>query len=200
MHRLGRGFARVHLVGHEERRDFRIGLGREAVAFAGEFLAQRLEILDDPIVNNRQSVAGVRVRVPLRRLAVRRPAGVADTDPALERGAFELRLEIPELAFGAQPRHPAVLERGDPRRVVAAIFQPLQRRDDLRRDRAMSQNADDSAHCPIPGRPFRSPARVRPTARAGSSHVGCANVKRGTGRDGAGIVSGRLRRSNHASV
>ena len=182
MHRLDRRLARRHLVGHEERRHFRIGLGGEAMALGGEFLAQRLEILDDPVVHDREAVARVRVRVPLGRLAVRRPAGVADADPAAERRALQLRFEVLQLALGAQPRHPAALQRCDARRVVAAIFQPLQRRDDLRRDRALSQNADDSAHCPIPGRPIRRRARVRPVTRAGSSHVGCANVKRGKWR------------------
>ena len=152
MDRIGRRFARVHLVGHEECGDFRIGLGGEAMTFARELLAQRLEILDDPVVDDRQAIAGVRVSVPLRRLAVGRPAGVADADLAAERLTFELRLEVPQLALGAQPRHPAILERGDARRIIAAIFQPPQRRDNLRRDRALSQDADDSAHCPIPDR------------------------------------------------
>ena len=107
------------------------------------------------------------------------PSGYGRCRSAAERRALELGLEVLQLALGAQPRQPAALQRRDARRVVAAIFEPLQRRDDLRRDRALSQNADDSAHCPIPGRPIRRPARVRPAARAGSSHVGCANVTRG---------------------
>ena len=43
-----------------------------------------------------------------------------------------------------------VLERGDAGGIVAAIFEPLQRIDDQRRDRLAAQNADDAAHRPTP--------------------------------------------------
>ena len=41
---------------------------------------------------------------------------------------------------------PAVLQRGDAGRIIAAIFEPLQRVDKLARDRALAQNADNAAH------------------------------------------------------
>ena len=64
--------------------------------------------------------------------------------------SLELGFEVLQLASARNARQPPALERGDARRIIAAIFQPLQRRDDLRRRRSMSQNADNSAHGPSP--------------------------------------------------
>ena len=84
--------------------------------------------------------------VGLGRLAVRRPAGVADADRAQERRGGELGLEVLELALGAPAFELAVLERRDARRIIAAVFEPLQRVDDRARDRPRPENADNSAH------------------------------------------------------
>jgi hypothetical protein len=58
----------------------------------------------------------------------------------------ELRLEVPELALGASPREPPVLERRDAGGIVAAVFEPLQGVDDRTRNGARPENADDSTH------------------------------------------------------
>ena len=84
--------------------------------------------------------------VGLGRLAVRRPAGVADADRAHERLGGEPRLEVLQLSLGAPAREPAVLERRDAGRVVAAVFEALQRVDDRARNRARPENAHNSAH------------------------------------------------------
>ena len=84
--------------------------------------------------------------VALGRLAVGRPARVADADRTAERMGGELGLEVLELALRAQAGQAPVLERRDPRGVIAAIFQPLQGGNDLGRDRPLSENADDAAH------------------------------------------------------
>ena len=52
-----------------------------------------------------------------------------------ERLAREPHLEIFQLAFGAPARQHAVLERGDAGGIVAAIFEALERVDQLRRRR-----------------------------------------------------------------
>ena len=84
--------------------------------------------------------------VGLGRLAVRRPAGVADADRAGERLGGELGLEVLELALGAPPLEPAVLERRDAGRIIAAVFEPLERIDDRPGDRPAAQDADNAAH------------------------------------------------------
>ena len=58
----------------------------------------------------------------------------------------ELGLEIAQLALGAPARQPAAFQRGDAGGVIAAIFQALERIDQLRRDRLAAENADNSAH------------------------------------------------------
>ena len=83
--RLGRLLALRQLVLDQERRRFRIGLGGEAMALGDQFLAQRLEILDDAVVDDGDARAGVRMGVGFARLAVRRPAGVADADRPCQR-------------------------------------------------------------------------------------------------------------------
>ena len=55
---------------------------------------------------------------------------------------------VRELAFGAPAAEHAFLQRGDAGRVVAAVFEPLERVDQLARDRPVPQNSDDSAHPP----------------------------------------------------
>src|SRR3546814_2611199 len=55
LHRVGGRLARFDLFGNEMRDDFGIGLALEAPAAPGERLAQRLEILDDAVVDERRS-------------------------------------------------------------------------------------------------------------------------------------------------
>ena len=59
---------------------------------------------------------------------------------------LELGLQVAQLAFGAAAVEPAVLEGRHAGGIVAAVFKPLERFDDLRRDRRRADNADDSAH------------------------------------------------------
>ena len=54
--------------------------------------------------------------------------------------------EIAQLALGAAALQPAVLQRGDPGRIIAAIFEPLERVHKLARDRTLAKNADNAAH------------------------------------------------------
>ena len=71
---------------------------------------------------------------------------------APKRRGGELRLEVLELALGAPALEPAVLERRDAGRIVAAVFEPLQRIDDRACDRPGPENPDNSAHLKVPVR------------------------------------------------
>ena len=73
----------------------------EAIAAAGELGLQRLEILDDAVMDHGDAARGDGMGVALARHAMRRPARVADADPALHRLGREPRLELGELALGA---------------------------------------------------------------------------------------------------
>jgi hypothetical protein len=71
---------------------------------------------------------------------------MADPDGAVQRFAIKPAFELAQFAFGAPPRKRATLERGDACGVVAAIFEQLQRLDELGRHRRFSENADNAAH------------------------------------------------------
>ena len=63
-----------------------------------------------------------------------------------ERLARELQFQILELALGAPSRQGAVLERGDAGGIVAAVFEALERVDQLRCDRLTADDSDNAAH------------------------------------------------------
>src|SRR5579862_6567049 len=106
------------------------------------------EILDDAVVHDGDAVGRVRMRVALGRAAMRCPAGMANADIAGERLKFEAARERAELAFGAAARKRAVIERSDAGRIVAAVFQALERIDQMAGDGLSPDDSDDPAHAP----------------------------------------------------
>jgi hypothetical protein len=111
-----------------------------------QFAAQLVEIFDDAIVHDRNAVAGVRMGIALARPPMGGPARVSDPNRAGERCAGKPLLEVLEFAFRAQPRQVPVLKRRNPGGIVAAIFQPLERVDELIGNRLAAENSDYSAH------------------------------------------------------
>ncbi len=103
----------AELVGDEMGDDLAVGLALEAAALGLHLLAQRLEILDDAVVDDGDAVDDVRMGVADRRRAVRRPAGVGDADLAGQRLRGERAGEIVELALGAAALEPAVDDRAE---------------------------------------------------------------------------------------
>ena len=108
--------------------------------------AQLAEILDDAVVDHRHALGGVRMGVALGRRAVGGPAGVADADGAGERLGVQRASRLPSLPSARRRAMCPPFQRGDAGRIIAAVFEPLQRLDQPRGDRLPSQNADDSAH------------------------------------------------------
>src|SRR5215208_1829942 len=88
----------------------------------------------------------MRMRIHFVGLAVRRPTRVTDAGRACERLAREALLEVLEFAFGAAAREMPAFQRGDARRIIAAIFEPLKRLDHFYGDRLTSEYSDDPAH------------------------------------------------------
>ena len=144
--RLDRRQALIQIVADEVQHRLGVGLGLELVALGGELVAQLLEVLDDAVVHDGDALVHVRVGVALDRLAVRRPARVAEAGAALQGLVGEPQLQVLELALGAAAVEMAVLDGGDARRVVAAILEPPQRVDEVARHRLLPENADDAAH------------------------------------------------------
>ena len=110
-----------------------------------QFLAQLAEILDDAVVDDRDAAVAcgwALSSVGLPCVAQRVWPMPIDAGERLRRA----RLEIAQLALARAPRQAAVFERRDARGIIAAVFEPLQRVDDLARDRLLPENADDAAH------------------------------------------------------
>ena len=63
-----------------------------------------------------------------------------------ERLGVQPRFEVDELSFRAAAGELPMFKRRDAGGIVAAIFEPLQCIDDLRRDRPRPENPDDPAH------------------------------------------------------
>jgi hypothetical protein len=73
---------------------------------------------------------------------------MTDADSATERLAIETILEGAELSFRTPAAKHAFLKGGDTGRVVAAIFEALERIDQLARNRSVPENSDDPANPP----------------------------------------------------
>ena len=164
----------AQVVMNAVRDHFGIGFGGEAVAQAFEIGAQRLVILDDAVVHDRDAVArDVRVGVLRRRHAVGGPPRMRDAHVAADRGRVERILENLYLADGAQAGDPSVLEHRDTGRIVAAVFQAPQTLHENGDRVAFRNHTYDSAHlallrCRLKRRlvcPTRTGSPARPIER-----------------------------------
>ena len=145
-HRLDRLDAVLQHVVDQMQHDLGVGLGLEDRALFLQRLAQLAKILDDAVVDDRDTLGRMRMRVVLGRPAVGGPARMADAAMAGERFCGEFRFEIFQLAFGAAAIELVAFERGDACGIVAAIFKALERIDQLLRNGSATQNADNAAH------------------------------------------------------
>ena len=123
-----------------------VGVAGEGRALRFQSGAQVAKILDDAVMDHSDAIGRMRMRVVLGRLAMRRPAGVADADAAEQRRCLEARFQILQLALGAAAVEMHSFQRRDTGGIIAAIFQPLEGIHQLIRDRTTPQNANDAAH------------------------------------------------------
>ena len=128
------------------RDDFRIGLALEHAAAGFEFLPQWTEVLDDPVVHQREFAGGVRVRVVGGRRAVSRPTGVGNADRTGSGMPLDLQNEVDQLAFRAAANQRSIIDRAQPCAVIAAIFHPPEAVDQALHNRLFADDTDDSAH------------------------------------------------------
>ena len=117
--------ARLDLLGDQMRDDLGVGLALERAAARDQLLAQRLEVLDDAVVDQRDFAGRVRVRVVRGRRAMGRPAGVGDADRRPARDcAPSSRTRLASLPSARRRTSCAVVHGADARAVIAAIFHP----------------------------------------------------------------------------
>src|SRR5205823_651013 len=111
----------------EVRDDLGVGLRAEAMPVGEEPPLQDLVVLDDAVVNDDEitGAIGVRMRIRLGRPSMRGPARVRDPDAARYRLLGYELLQAANLAGVAADDQRAAVGHGQPRRVIAAILQPL---------------------------------------------------------------------------
>jgi hypothetical protein len=71
---------------------------------------------------------------------------MSDPDVSRQRVSPQARFQIPQLALGATARQKRSLQCRDAGGIVTAVFEALQRIDQLIRDGTASQNSDNAAH------------------------------------------------------
>src|SRR5206468_10919785 len=152
--------AGLELVLEKVHDDLGVGLRRELVPGRNEWRLQLLEVLDDPVVDDRGRgrAVDVRVRVLLRRPAVRRPTRVADAGLAIRWVRRDDRGEVVELSLRAHDVEMSVLLKSDTRRVVAAVLVASQSGHQQWKRRAWTDVADDPAHQTNSSPLMRAPA------------------------------------------
>ena len=133
--------------------DFGVGLALEDPPLGDEFVAQRLEVLDDAVVDQGNLAGCMRMGVVLGRRTMRRPAGVGDADQAGERFGLHLAGEIVELALGAAAIEPIIVDGADAGRIIAEIFEPAKTFDETARHVLPAHYADNATHRRTPHLP-----------------------------------------------
>ncbi|MDR8760527.1 hypothetical protein FEP90_02211 [Burkholderia multivorans] len=149
LHRCAHGVEQVAAIQavHEVRDHFGVGLRHEFVALRAQRVAQRLEVLDDAVVHERQRARREdRMRVVRDGRAVRRPARVRDARRALEVRFANLRVEIGDARDAARALGRIRFEHGDAARIVATVFEAPQSFDQHRNDITLRNCADNAAH------------------------------------------------------
>ncbi len=116
-------------VAQERGGNFGVSLGEERHSLAHELQLELGEIFDDAVVNDSQLalIGEMRVRVPVCRSAVGRPARVTDAGQRFrQRVGLEFGNQVAQFARLLAGRNGAVRNDGDACRVVAPVFQAPQ--------------------------------------------------------------------------
>ena len=129
--RVAHGVGEVALVGLLDEVGDRlgVGLGGQRVAAGLQPVAQLAEVLDDPVVDDRDLAGAVAVRVGVEVVgpAVRRPARVGEADRGVRRPVGDGGLQVDQLAGPLLDEQVArVIDQGDAGRVVAAVLEALE--------------------------------------------------------------------------
>ena len=125
---------------------FGVRFAFELAAFSHQFVAERLEILDDAIVYQRDRSNDMRMGIAHCGRAMCRPARVGNARAPVKRMGSKLSSEVLELALCASPNQLTILDRADPGRVIAAIFEALQPIEQALGNITFPDNSDNSAH------------------------------------------------------
>ena len=178
---LPHGLGHVPVIGllDEMGDDLGVRLGVESVARRRQLGAQLDEVLDDPVVDDRQLAAAVevRVRVEVAGPPVGGPARVRETRSGVGRAVAERRPQLGDLARALLDEEVALgRDERDAGGVVAAV---LEAREPVEEDRSGVPEpdiADDAAHALT--EPSRSSRAVRGRAPTGRPPAGRRSPRR----------------------
>ena len=146
--RLLRPKALFEPIGDEVSDAFAVRLARKDPPPGLHLFAKRLEILDDPVVDDGDAVDDVRMSIADGRRSMGRPTRMGDADSADERRGIELPLEIVELALGPAALKPAIDDRAQTGTVITAIFEPPEAVHQPIRHFGPSDDSDNPTHTP----------------------------------------------------
>jgi hypothetical protein len=123
-------------------------------------------IFDYAVVNDRNAINRMWMRIFFAWTTVSRPACVANPYAANKRLTSELALEVLELSDCAPPRKATALERGYTSGIVTPIFKPFQRIENRHHGWPLADETNDSAHLlsPFHHHPTAALSRCRPRA------------------------------------
>ena len=145
-HRVFRARSGLDQFRHQMRDHFGIGIAFKGPAALGQRVTQLLEILDDPIVDQRQHLGGMWVGIGRCRRAVGGPAGVGDPGCAGRGIARQLRHQPLQFARRTAADQFAAMDRANPGAIIAAVFHPPQPIDQPLCHRVLADDADNTAH------------------------------------------------------
>ena len=133
--------------------DLGIGFRLKAHTSCRELFAQGPMVFNDPVLNNRNPATAITVGVGvvLLRLAMGRPAGVADPAKPGRTLTAHTNAEVVQLSFRTKTMQILALQRGNARGVVAAVFQLPKSFQQERGRISRTDHRNDSAHTKKPG-------------------------------------------------
>jgi hypothetical protein len=145
------GIGEVALVGllDEVGKGLGVRLRRQPMAARLEPVAELPEVLDDPVVDDRDIAGAVLVGmgVEIVRATVRGPACVGEPDGGMRRAIRDRGLEIGQLAGPLLDEQvPTVIDERDPGRIVAAVFQAPEPLDENGARLSGPRVSNDAAH------------------------------------------------------
>jgi hypothetical protein len=111
-----------------------------------ELLTQFVMVFDDAIMNDRNAINCMWMRIFFVWTTMSRPTGVANPYAANKRLTSELALEVLEFSDRAPPRKVTVLKRGYASRIVTPIFKPFQRVQHRHHGWRLADETYNSAH------------------------------------------------------
>ena len=130
------------------RDDLRIRLRLEGMPLLDQFFLQRHIVFDNAVVHDGEIARAVcmRMRIAVRRAAVRRPARMTDADMTCWLISFDDSLEFGKTTHAFFHADLSLIQDSDSRRIIAAIFKLRQSLDEKRRRLTLANITNDSTH------------------------------------------------------